>query len=135
MRHTLRRKHRRRIQTYCTDICQPQCCVFWCISWNSLVYRVICTILSKSLCWRSCTGQTEYLYGCVSPPVSILALFYSLFGIFPHSVLRPIRQGNREEGEVHGDALGHAAQRWDLLRGFQGEWRDVDCVPPDKSVL
>lgn len=67
--------------------------------------------------------------------ISILPLACSLFVIITVSVLRQVRQGHREEGEVHGDALGHAVLRWESVLGFQGERGHVDRVPPGKSLL
>lgn len=65
--------------------------------------------------------------------ISILPLACSLFVIIT-AVLRQVRQWHREEGEVHGDALGHTVLRWESVLGFQGERGHIDRVPPGKSL-
>lgn len=51
------------------------------------------------------------------------------------SVLQRGREGHREEGEVHGDPLGHAVHRWRSFLRVQGERGHVDRVPPGKFLL
>lgn len=67
--------------------------------------------------------------------ISIHPLACSLFVIITVTVLQQVRQGHREEGEVHGDTLGRTVQRRDSVLWVQGKRRHVDRVPPGKSLL
>lgn len=89
-------------------------------------------MLTKNRWWRSHNGQTEYLYRKVFLVISILAC--SLFAIITVTVLQ-VRQGHREEGEVHGDPLGDVVHTWGSVLGFQGERGHINRVSPGKSLL
>lgn len=67
--------------------------------------------------------------------ISIHPQACSLFVTITVTVLQQVRQGHREEGEVHGDPLGHVAQGWDSVLRVQGKRGHVDRVPPGKSLL
>lgn len=102
---------------------------------NHYKSEICCTIVTKSLWWRGHKGQTEYLFRYVFLMISIHPLACSLFVIITVTVVQQVRQGHREEGEVHGDPLGRTVHGWDYVLGVQGERGHVDWVPPGKSLL
>lgn len=58
-----------------------------------------------------------------------------LFVIIAVTVLQELTQGHRQQREVHGDPLGRAVHRRELILRVQWERGNVDRVPPVKPLL
>lgn len=92
---------------------------------NALRFRfdMVCWIL-HNFQYRGHTDQTEYLYRYVFLMISIDPAVCTLLVVI--TALQQIREGDSEEGEIHGDPLGCTAERRFSVFQSQEDWGHVD---------